>query len=197
MCFTVNMARPKSDDKRNNILAACQAIIVRDGLNATTTADIAKEARIATGSLFTYFPTKTDLLNELYITLKTEMTKAMSKELMGNSNKEQLHSAWAAWTDWAAANSEKHMALELLRTSDQLTQKSRDFGNAAIKPVFDLINANITDADSKYPQDFLYELIDALSIKTMDKMAQHPERAAEYREAGFEAVWKIITKEQR
>lgn len=188
------MARPRSDEKRKSILAACQAAIVRDGITAST-ADIAKEAGIATGSLFTYFPTKADLLNELYVILKTEMTDALTKDLNGDSNKEKLHNAWASWTNWAAANTEKHLALELLRLSDQLTIESRDFGNAAIKPVFDLINLNIVGPKTHYPDDFLYELIDAISIKTMDKMAIHPDKAAEYREAGFEALWKIITKE--
>lgn len=187
------MARPKSDDKRNSILAACQAVIARDGINATT-ADIAKEAGIATGSLFTYFPTKTELLNELYVVLKTEMTDALTNKLSGESNKEKLHNGWAAWTDWAALNTEKHIVIELLRNSDQLTDESRAFGDAAIKPVFDLINANIVRQDAHYPNDFLYELIDAISIKTMDKMAVQPDKAAEYREAGFETVWKIITK---
>lgn len=188
------MARPKSNEKRNNILAACQAVITRDGINATT-ADIAKEANVATGSLFTYFPTKAELLNELYISLKTEMTDALTTELSGESNKEKLHNAWARWTNWATMNTEKHLALELLRTSEQLTDESREFGNAAIKPVFDLINVNVTSQRINYPNDFMYELIDAISIKTMDKMAMHRDKAAEYREAGFETLWKIITKE--
>ncbi len=187
------MARPKSNDKRNNILAACKVVIARDGLNATT-ADIAKEAGIATGSLFTYFPTKTDLLNELYVVLKTEMTAALTDKLSGKNNREKLHNGWAAWTDWAAINTEKHVVIELLRNSDQLTKESRAFGDAAIKPVFDLINANVVKLETNYPNDFLYELIDAISIKTMDKMAARPDKAAEYREAGFETVWKIITK---
>lgn len=187
------MARPKSDDKRNNILVACQAIIIRDGLNATT-ADIAKEAGIATGSLFTYFATKADLFNEVYVVLKTEMTDALTDKLSGESNKEKLRSAWSGWTDWAAMNTEKHLVIELLRNSDQLTEASRAFGDAAIKPIFDLINANIVNQETHYPNDFLYELIDAISIKTMDKMAARPDKAAEYREAGFETVWKIITK---
>lgn len=188
------MARPKSDDKRRNILTACQTTIVRDGI-AATTADIAKEANIATGSLFTYFPTKSDLLNELYVNLKTEMAEIFTKELSGGNNKEKLRKAWAGWTNWAAMNTEKHLALELLRKSDLLTNESRDIGNAAIKPVFDLININVVNQKANFPKDFMYELIDAISVKTMDNMALHPGMAAEYREAGFETVWKIITKE--
>lgn len=187
------MARPKSDNKRNSILNACTTAILRDGLD-TTTATIAKEAGIATGSLFTYFPTKADLFNVLYVNLKTEMTNALTDALSGKTNKEKLQNAWAGWTNWAAHNSEKHLALELLRTSEQLTTESRDFGYAAVKPVFDLINANLSK-EIDYPNDFIYQLIDAVSIKTMDNMARYPEKAAKYREAGFETVWKIITKE--
>jgi hypothetical protein len=46
------MPRPKSDDKRNALLAAATRIIVTQGLSAPTMG-IAKEARIANGSLFT------------------------------------------------------------------------------------------------------------------------------------------------
>src|SRR5260370_31230796 len=69
------MPRPKSDEKRSAILEAATRIIVAQGLSAPT-AGIAKEAGVANGSLFTYFETKTDLFNQLYLELKTEMASA-------------------------------------------------------------------------------------------------------------------------
>ena len=69
------MARPKSDDKRSAILAAATRAIVQHGLGAPT-ALIAREAGVANGTLFTYFETKTELLNQLYVELKTEMATA-------------------------------------------------------------------------------------------------------------------------
>jgi AcrR family transcriptional regulator len=72
------MSRPKISDKRIAILnAATRTIFVR-GLGAST-AGIAKEAGVATGSLFNYFDTKTDLLNELYLELKREIVSAAMK----------------------------------------------------------------------------------------------------------------------
>ena len=56
------MARPKSDDKRDAILAAATRVIAAQGLSAPTAA-IAKEAGVSNGSLFTYFETKADLLS--------------------------------------------------------------------------------------------------------------------------------------
>ena len=64
------MPRPRSDEKRSAILAAATRVIVAEGLSAPTMG-IAKEAGIANGSLFTYFETKADLFNQLYLEIKT------------------------------------------------------------------------------------------------------------------------------
>ena len=69
------MSRPKSDEKRSAILEAATRIIVTQGLSAPT-AGIAKEAGVANGSLFTYFETKAELFNQLYVELKAEMASA-------------------------------------------------------------------------------------------------------------------------
>ena len=69
------MARPRSDERRNAILAAATRVIASHGLG-TATAAIAKEAGVSNGSLFVYFDTKVTLFNQLYVTLKTEMAEA-------------------------------------------------------------------------------------------------------------------------
>ena len=66
------VATPKPDTKRDQILAAATRVIAMHGVAAPTAA-IAKEAGVANGSLFNAFPTKADLLNQLYRELKTEM----------------------------------------------------------------------------------------------------------------------------
>ncbi|HYS81455.1 MAG TPA: helix-turn-helix domain-containing protein, partial [Anaeromyxobacteraceae bacterium] len=63
------MARPKSEDKRNALLAAATQVIAELGVSAPT-ARIAQVAGVAEGTLFTYFRTKDELLNELYLALK-------------------------------------------------------------------------------------------------------------------------------
>ncbi len=70
------MARPRSEDKRHAILAAASETIAVLGLGAPT-ARIAKLAGVAEGTLFTYFATKDDLLNQLYLDLKLELRAVM------------------------------------------------------------------------------------------------------------------------
>src|ERR1700679_3730761 len=74
------MARPLSDEKRSALMRAATRVIVTQGLGAQT-AVIAREAGVASGSLFTYFETKKVLFNELYLELKEEMASAALKNL--------------------------------------------------------------------------------------------------------------------
>ena len=69
------MARARSEKRRNAILSAATRVIASRGL-AAATATIAKQAGVSNGSLFLYFDTKAMLLNELYVSLKTEMGAA-------------------------------------------------------------------------------------------------------------------------
>src|SRR5262245_15256264 len=48
---------------REQILDAAQKLFTGQGFEGTTTRDIAREARIATGTLFNYFATKEDILS--------------------------------------------------------------------------------------------------------------------------------------
>ena len=104
------MPRPKSDEKRIAILEAATRIIVTQGLSAPTMG-IAKGAGVANGSLFTYFATKTDLFNQLYLELKTEMASAAMKNLpTGADPREQLWNLWQHWMNWAVSYPEETSA---------------------------------------------------------------------------------------
>src|SRR5246500_2156621 len=119
------MPRPKSDDKRTAILNAATRIFVVQGLGAPT-AGIAKEAGVANGSLFTYFETKADLFNHLYLELKTGQASAALEGLpVGAELRAQVFHIWSNWMDWAVSNPEKRRALAQLDVSDEITPASR------------------------------------------------------------------------
>ena len=121
----IQMARPRSDEKRNAILEAATRVIVTQGLSAPT-AGIAKEAGIANGSLFTYFETKADLFNHLYLELKAEMAFAAMKSLPeGAELREQFFHLWRNWMNWAVAHPEKRRALVRLGVCDEITPETR------------------------------------------------------------------------
>lgn len=63
--------------KRTRILDAALALFTINGFHGTTTAAIAREASVATGTLFHHFATKEALIEALYLEVKKEFTQAL------------------------------------------------------------------------------------------------------------------------
>ena len=75
-------------------MSAAIRVIASQGLGAPT-ATIAKEAGVSNGSLFTYFETKADLFNQLYVEIKAEMAAAALDGLPTESDiREQTLHMW-------------------------------------------------------------------------------------------------------
>ena len=144
------MPRSRSDEKRIALLEAATRIIVTQGISAPT-AGIAKEAGIPNGSLFTYFETKTELLNQLYLELKGEMADTALKGLHSNAeDREQLFRVWQNWTSWAVRFPEKRQVLAQLSVSGEISAESRAAGHKLMADIGDL--ADRSRADRPYAQ---------------------------------------------
>jgi AcrR family transcriptional regulator len=61
-------------------MKAALKLFTERGFHGTSTAHISKEAGVATGAFFNYFPTKEDLLNSLYFDVKGRLSRSMEKE---------------------------------------------------------------------------------------------------------------------
>ena len=93
-------------------MAAATRVIAAQGLSAPT-AVIAREAGISNGSLFTYFETKADLFNSLYLELKTGMAVASLEGVPASAPLlDQFATMWANWMRWATSHPEQRRALE-------------------------------------------------------------------------------------
>jgi AcrR family transcriptional regulator len=71
--------RKKSSENREKILATALALFTERGFFGTPTSLISKEAGVATGTLFFYFPTKEELIDTLYRRIKGEAAQAMCR----------------------------------------------------------------------------------------------------------------------
>lgn len=60
-------------DKRTLILESALKLFVEQGFHGTPTSKIAKEARVANGTLFHHFKTKEDLIIALYLDIKANI----------------------------------------------------------------------------------------------------------------------------
>jgi AcrR family transcriptional regulator len=186
------MARPRSDDKRAAIMAAATRIIAAQGLGAATAA-IAKEAGVSNGSLFTYFDTKADLLNRLYLELKAEMGTAALGGLPAADERAQMLHMWSQWMRWATANPRKRRALARLQVCDEITASTHEAASrtmAGMGRILERVRANGPMRDA--PAALVFTLSNALAEATIDYLISDPEHADEHTRSGFDALWRMI-----
>jgi AcrR family transcriptional regulator len=189
------MARPRSKDKRNAILDAAAEVVAKLGTGAPT-AKIAKDAGVAEGTLFTYFSSKDELLNELYLVLKADLSRAMTEGYPSAKTLiERARHVWNSYVGWGSAHPLKHKAVTQLGVSDRVTEKTKKLGAGA----FEEINQTIREMQAggvlkDQPPAFASAMLGAMADTTMNFIARQPGRAKHYTKAGFEAFWKAVTK---
>ena len=187
------MARPRSEDRRNAIMAAATQIIAAQGLGAPT-ALIAKAAGVSNGSLFTYFETKADLFNQLYVELKSEVAKNVLDGLPASgSPREQLAHLWFHWLRWAQTFPEKRRALLQLNVSEEIRTASRDIVRCGYGEITALIErARENGPMHAAPFGLFAALMSAVVDATVDFIKQDPDNADAHRQTSFDALWRMI-----
>ena len=187
------MPRPRSDDKRAAIMSAAARVIASQGLGAAT-ATIAKEAGVSNGSLFTYFDTKADLLNQLYLELKTDMGAAALGGLPADGDvREQMLHMWSGWLRWATAYPEKRRALAQLEVSDEITAPTHQAASQALTGIAGILERSRENGPMRdVPLAFVVGLANALADTTIDFIIGDPGDADTHGRTGFDALWRMI-----
>lgn len=168
-------------------------MICEQGLGAPT-AGIAKEAGVANGSLFTYFATKQELLNQLYLALKLEMVTASMDGVLGTKGlREQCYRAWKNWTNWPVNYPAKRRVLTQLAASGELTAETRAAGDKLMTGLAMLVERGREGgAMRQVPLRFVVAIMNAVSEATQDYMTQDPANAEKHCKQGFEAFWRMV-----
>ncbi|MGV8919735.1 MAG: TetR/AcrR family transcriptional regulator [Pseudomonas sp.] len=187
------MARPKSEDKRHAILDSALQIFAEQGLGAAT-AKIAKGAGVAEGTLFNYFATKDELLNQLYLEIKAELSEVMLPGFpRGESVKHRMRHLWHTYVDWGVAFPHKRKVTALLSMSDRITPQTQAISAHTMADISQTMQHGIDSGTFReQPPAFIAAIMRSLAETTMDFMSNEPEQAQRYREAGFEAYWNSI-----
>lgn len=189
------MARPRSEDKRNAILEAAAEVVAEHGVSAPT-AKIAKQARVAEGSLFTYFENKDALLNQLYLDLKSELRAAMLEDYPAAERMAvRARHVWDRYVDWGVANPLKRKALSQLSVSERISPQSREAGMAGFAQINALMQESLAGGVLKdQPPSFVGAILSSLAETTMEFILREPASSERYRHAGFEAFWAAVAK---
>lgn len=187
------MARVRSPEKRRAILEGAVEEIAKSGLSAST-AEIARSAGVAAGTLFTYFASKDELLNELYFELKTEVYARVNGEFPhGASLERRARHVWSSFLRWAIDFPLKRKASVLLNVSDLITAGTR----ARTSAERGAVDATLSELGSRpalrgLPPGFAAATMSAMQEATLNFIAKQPKQREQIIERAFQVFWRAL-----
>lgn len=187
------MARPRSGDKQKAILDAALRICAERGIGGAPTSAISKAAGIAEGSLFTYFKTKDELLDELYATLRKEFSRHLTDFPHEEDARIRLRFIWDKFLELGAAEPARLKVLAQLRASGRLFRENETPNFGLIELLRATSEAVQGSELSKVPPEYLVLMVRAQAEITVEFINAHPESAALCRETGFRMLWNGLT----
>jgi AcrR family transcriptional regulator len=135
------MPKEKDYTKIEKIFSATLKLVMVEGFSGLRMSDVAKHANIATGTLYIYFKTKHELINELYSYLKFKTTREYINEKdFDLSFKEAFDLVWKKYLMHAINFPFETAFIEQYYRSPFLDKKVKQDAYELIKPIYDLLD---------------------------------------------------------
>jgi AcrR family transcriptional regulator len=187
------LARPKSDNKRKAILESAMELFAERGIGHTPTAAISAAAAVAEGTLFTYFKTKDELINELYRELRKEMDREMDDYPFAGDAHARLRYVWDRYLSLAMRFPKRLKVLQQLRASGRLLKDAE----APNMTITELLHTTREAAERggfhSASAEYLVLMFRAQAEATVEFIGAHKELEADSRELGFRLLWRGLT----
>jgi AcrR family transcriptional regulator len=187
----------KIADKRKAIIEAALKLFMERGFHGTSTAQISKEAGVATGTLFNYFSTKEDLINSLYFEVKGELSRSMGKEIEAESSfEDKLRRLWSNLIRWGIDNQEEFLFVGQFCSSPYITKFTREEVMKEYVFLHKLVDEGIKTGKIK---DFSPELTIAMfyqgsrAVVNLILDSDPSQDKNKLIEDGFQIIWKGLT----
>jgi AcrR family transcriptional regulator len=166
--------RPKDDKKIALIFSATLELVEQIGVAGITMRQIARKAKIATGTLYIYFKDKNELINALFRDCRSSSIKIYfegynADELFATSFKK----VWKNIVRHRIENFEEAVFIEQCYHSPFISESSREMGHRVIKPLYELMERGIREKHIKKLDTFLLLTFMVGSMTEMIRYARY------------------------
>ena len=186
-------------EKRKQIIDAAVRLFHRDGFWNTSTASVAKEAGIAAGTLFNYFATKSDLIDQVYIALKQDLATAVSVDFPCDAGiAQQTRELWSRFFRWHLERPTEAALMKQLRISELVSSDVVALQNENFSFALDLIRRGIEEGHlADLPLDYIATFTEAsleAAIAHARQIGVEPQNSAAIEDMAFAVYWRAISR---
>ncbi|MFT3894198.1 MAG: TetR/AcrR family transcriptional regulator [Anaerolineales bacterium] len=190
------MVRKLAPTKRETFLSTALKLFVAQGVQNTSTAAIAQEAGTAAGTLFLYFPTKQDLINELVLQISRDQAEYM-QTLLDHSLpvRDMFFGIWRGSIGWFLEHRDAYEYVQQVRDTGIVDEAVVKESGKSFVYFYDAIQRGLDEGKLKpYPLEligaFLYQ--DIVAIMNLLRTQRKLKKQEEIIQAGFDIFWDGI-----
>ncbi len=126
-------------NKKESVLNAALKLFVEQGEQSTSMKWIAKEAKCGIGTMYNYFQSKDELINELYVEIKTKLFTYILDSLDTETPlKHQFINTWMKSIDYAVSNPLEYAFLDMYAHSPKISKETSKEVNKLMYPVIEI-----------------------------------------------------------
>ena len=131
-----------TDARRQRLLDAALTLFAHRGYHGTSVPDVAKAAKVATGSVYNYFTDKNDLVNQVYREAKRHLKSTLLDGLAEpnlaepNAGEHWFAEVWRRLSVFALAEPDAFRFLEMQDHVEYLDDESRALELSVLGPLF-------------------------------------------------------------
>jgi AcrR family transcriptional regulator len=184
--------------RQKELLAAALKLFVENGFHGTPTSKIAKEAGVANGTLFHYYPTKDDLIVSLYISIKLEMAAFVEGKLdAGDDFKTRFRNQFTFALLWAMDHPGEFHYIQQFYASPYATQlQSEVLQQQLQKTCVEIQQAIDANVIKDLPVDYIFTLISS-HLNGLNQYLRKANLSADKQKVviaeTFELLWNMLS----
>ncbi|SHF12163.1 DNA-binding transcriptional regulator, AcrR family [Arenibacter palladensis] len=187
----------KSIEKRNALVKATINLVNNNGFHATPMSKIAKMANVSPATIYLYFENKQDLVNKVYLEVKSAYTAYAFKNYSNDiSVVKGFETIWKRIADFKLKEVEEAMFLAQCDNTPIIDEASRQEGLKHLQPLLDLWERGKKEGIIKPLSPYL---LYAYSINPLSFLMVMRQRGVfqlnqDHLEDAFQAAWNSIKK---
>ena len=192
------MVRTLDPERRQKFLDTARKLFVANGVSNTSTAEIAKEAGTAAGTLFLYFPTKQALIDELILTVAREQSEQILQKLSpALSARDSFLAIWDTTLHWFVDHPEAYRYVRQVRDSGLVSETVVQESNQFFGYYYQAIQKGLAEGVIKpYPVELIGNTMYHQIVAVTDILIRLPDATEheEFIQKGFDIFWDGIRK---
>ncbi|GAA4278468.1 TetR/AcrR family transcriptional regulator [Aquimarina mytili] len=130
------MPKLKDQNKINAIHKATIELVTKTGFSGLKMAEVAKKSKIATGTLYVYYSSKEELINDVYVITKKEISEAIiNPDYLKDTFYKTFKAMWHGYFAYCLKHPEKMLFVEQFIYSGYISETNIAKADAYFEPL--------------------------------------------------------------